>query len=159
MQETKDTGEVGGIILNVGLAFHSEIDFNKFPVKRALRNAANDVRKEARRLVSRKAISQAGDFPGSQTGRLKRSIQVISSGDFWIKVGPMKTKSMKEFYPAFLFYGVTGRSRRRDHRTQPKNGSWKMAPRANYMTAALANRRSAVRAMIRSALLHSLKPR
>lgn len=145
--------------LSVYLEGHSAIDFDFVKLNKAMRRAGNDVRNEARRLLSRKAISQAGEVPGQRTGRLKRSIQVLGSGPGWVRVGPKKTSGMKEFYPAFLYYGVTGRPRRKDHKAQVKDGKWRIAPRANYMALALANKRAHVRGVIRSALLSSLKPR
>lgn len=145
--------------LSVTLLGHSSIDFNQAIVNKGVRRAGNDVRNEARRLLARNAISKAGEFPGQQSGRLKRSIQILGSGNGWIRVGPKRTSGMKVFYPAFLYYGVTGRPRRKDHRAQVKDGRWRIAPRGNYMTAALANKRSHVRAVIRAALIGALKPR
>lgn len=145
--------------LNVTIAGHKEIDFVMPIVSKALRKGANLTRKEARRLVARHAISGAGDFPGSDTGRLKRSIQIISSGRNWVKVAPDKTSGMSAFYPAFLLYGVTGRPRRKDHRAQVKNGKWRIAPRANYMTEALRIRRMDIQNIIRAGLAAALKPR
>lgn len=148
-----------GPMFSVYLEGHSDIDFDRVKLNKAMRRAGNDVRNEARRLLSRKAISQAGEVPGQQTGRLKRSIQILASGPGWMRIGPKKTSGMKEFYPAFLYYGVTGKPRRRDHKTQVKDGTWRIAPRANYMVMALSNKRSQVRGVISSALLSSLKPR
>jgi hypothetical protein len=149
-----------GVVLNVTLLGHERIDFEMPIIRKALMKGAQITRKEARRLVSRKAISGSGDFPGRDSGALFRSIKIISKGRNWVKVGPAKTAEMGEhFYPAFLSYGVTGKPRRKDHKAQVKNGTWRIAPRANYMTEALQIKRLEIQAIIREALFHSLKPR
>lgn len=149
--------------LSVTLFGHSSIDFNRAIVNKGVRRAGNDVRNEARRLLARNAISKAGEFPGKQSGRLQRSIQILGAGNGWIRVGPKRTSGMKVFYPAFLYYGVTGKPRRKDHRAQFKDGGsrqgWRISPRGNYMTAALANKRERCREIIRNALFDALKPR
>lgn len=124
---------------------HSRIDFDKAKVRRALRSLGRDVQKTARRLVARRAISQAGDYPGRQSGELWRGIKYrVSRSGFLVKIMPEKTPTMDAYYPAFLHYGVAKRN---------------LAPRRNYMTDALASRRSAVRASLRDALADSLVPR
>ncbi|MDE2441945.1 MAG: hypothetical protein KGP14_13055 [Betaproteobacteria bacterium] len=131
--------------LFVGLDFHQTIDFDKRSLRKSMRLGAADVRKEARRLVSRRAISAPGEMPGQQSGALKRAIGIVSRGSRggWIKVG-VRSIPGSAFYPAFLFYG------------SPKTG---LDKRGNFMVAALNNRRSVVRGMIRGALRESLKPR
>jgi hypothetical protein len=146
MDKQTSTGSLGGFDLSVGLEFHKIIDYDRKAMRKALRDGAAQVRKEARRIVSSRAVSMAGDFPGMQTGALRRAIGIISKGSKggWIKVGVRKSKEMKEFYPAFLFYGSS------------KTG---LAKRGNFMTAALTNKRDAVRSQIRDALRNSLVPR
>lgn len=130
---------------HVGLVGHKIIDYDRRAMRKALRKGAADVRKEARRIVSRRAVSQAGEFPGLQTGALKRAIGIVGRGSKggWIKVG-VKSIPGSAFYPAFLFYG------------SPQTG---LEKRGNFMTAALAARRESVRAMVQEALRHSLVPR
>lgn len=131
--------------VSVGFTGHSRIDFDKKPIKRTLRQEGGQIRKLARRLVSRRAVSAPGEMPGRQSGVLMRSIKVkVSSGGFWAKVAPYKTNEMKKFYPAFLFHGSAKRN---------------IAKRDNYMESALDSRRSAAQAAILSALQGSLKPR
>ncbi len=144
-QQTK-TGSAGGIELEVGLQFHKIIDYERKALRRAMRDGAGVLRKEARRIVSRRAVSLAGDFPGMRSGALKRAIGVVGKGSKggWIKVGVRKTKDMTDFYPAFLFYG------------SPKTG---LAKRGNFMTTALQNKRDLLRSTIRAALRDSLVPR
>jgi hypothetical protein len=146
MATSTTTGNVGGIGLSVGLEFHKVIDYDRKALRKAMREGAAQVRKEARRIVSRRAISMAGEAPGLQTGALKRAIGIVGKGSKggWVKVGVRKSKEMKDFYPAFLFYG------------SPTTG---LSKRANFMQAALANKRDTVRSHIRSALQNSLVPR
>lgn len=146
MERESTSGSLGGVDLRVGLEFHKTIDYDRRAMRKALVKGAADIRKEGRRIVSRRAVSAAGDFPGMQTGALKRAIGIVSKGSKggWIKVGVRKTKEMTDFYPAFLFYGSR------------KTG---LEKRANFMTAALANKREGVRKEIRAALKDSLVPR
>ncbi|MGE5467291.1 MAG: HK97 gp10 family phage protein [Ignavibacteria bacterium] len=132
--------------LEVGLEFHKTIDYDRKAMRRALVKGAAEVRKEARRIVSRRAISAPGGMPGQQTGALKRAIGVVGKGSKggWIKVGVRKTSEMKDFYPAFLFYGSA------------KTG---LAKRGNFIVAALTARRDVIRSDIRAALAQSLVPR
>lgn len=130
----------------VMLKGHSLIDFDKKRVRKALNQGGGEVRKAARRLVARRAISNPGEFPGRSSGVLMRSIKIYKRGNKggYVKIGPTKTAEMDVFYPAFLYYG--------SHKTG-------LAKRANYMTAALEQKREVVRGIIRSALKNSLKPR
>ncbi|APW38973.1 hypothetical protein RD110_18640 [Rhodoferax koreense] len=134
-----------GVHVSVSFAGHTRIDFDKKPIKRTLRQEGAQIRKQARRLLSRRAVSVPGEMPGRQTGALMRSIKVkVASGGFWAKVAPYKTNEMKKFYPAFLFYGSTKRN---------------FEKRGNYMESALDTRRAAAQSAIRSALQGALKPR
>lgn len=124
---------------------HSRIDFDRKRMRKAMRKVGADVRKQARRLVARRAISEAGQNPGRDTGVLWRSIKAtVSKSGFMVKIRPEKTTEMgADFYPAYLHYGVRGR----------------IDPRANYMETALEQRRAAAQSAIRSALFDSLIPR
>lgn len=146
MERESVTGSLGGVDLRVGLEFHKAIDYDRRAMRKALVKGAAQIRKEARRIVSRRAISVAGDFPGMQTGALKRAIGIVSKGSKggWVKIGVRKSQEMTAFYPAFLFYGSR------------KTG---LEKRANFMTAALANKREGVRSEIRAVLKDSLVPR
>lgn len=130
---------------NVTIQGHSRIDFDKRQIRKAMRRLGSDVRKEARRLVSRRAISSAGDYPGLATGALMRSIKAkVSRPGFLVRIQPDKTAEMgKDFYPAFLHYGVAGR----------------LAKRKNFMIDALDNRAETVRTVLRAALQDALIPR
>lgn len=145
MEKQTTTGDAGAVLLEVGLEYHKTIDYDRAALRRALRSGAAQVTKESRRLVSRRAVSAAGEMPGQQTGRMKRAIGVVSRGRLggWIKVG-VRTIKGSDFYPAFLFYG------------SPKTG---LEPRANFPVQALDNKRETVRGEIRAALRNSLVPR
>lgn len=142
------SSEAGGIELNASLHGHARIDFDKRLVKKALQTSARAVQKAARRLVARRAVSQAGDFPGRDTGALGRSIGLRwGSGGFWVRVEPTTSgikKTGKVYYPAILYRGA------------PKHG---LQPRGNYMITALDAERPRAKQAILDALQASLKPR
>ena len=175
-------GGYGGTEVHVGLAFHKTIDYDRRVLRRAMVKGAGVIRKEARRLVSRRAISSPGEDPGVQSGLLRRSIGVVSKGSRggWIKIGVRKPQQMKDFYPAFLFYGVKrlgkigrlapgqghGKSNRRGRGERAaivaerrSSTGFVVAPRANYMTESLAAKREVVQSMIRASLKDALVPR
>lgn len=138
--------DLGGLRLDVGLEFHKIIDYDRKGMRRALNQGGATLRKEARRLLARKAVvSKPGEIPGMQSGRLMRAIGTITRGSKggWVKVGPRSIKG-SVFYPAFLFYG------------SPSTG---LEQRANYMEIALKNKREQVRGGVRLALKDSLVPR
>ena len=136
---------LGSVGLAVGLDFHKTIDYDRKAMRKALNAGGALLRKEARRIVSRKAVSLPGEAPGVVTGRLMRSIGIVKRGSKggWVKVGPRTIKG-SVFYPAFLFYGR-------------KKGD--LEPRANFMVQALENQAEPVRNQIRAALAQSLVPR
>ncbi len=145
MNHQHSSGEIAGLRLFVGLDFHQAIDFDRKHLRRALVNGARAVRKEARTLVARRIVSQPGEFPGQQSGALRRAIGVIGRGSKggWIKVG-VRAIPGSFYYPAVLFYG------------SPKRH---IAARGNFMTAALAHKSEEIRDQVRSALRHALVPR
>lgn len=134
---------LGAVQLEVGLEYHKTIDYDRRAMRKALVGGAGIVRKEARRLLSRRAVSKAGEAPGRDSGDLVRAIGVVSRGSKggWIKIAPRSIKG-SVFYPAFLFYGTDT-----------------IAPRDNFMATALVNKREPVRNLVRGALQQSLVPR
>ena len=113
---------------------------------------------------------------------LRRAIGVVSKGTWggWIKIGVKKPAQMKEFYPAFLFYGVRkqgkiqrlapgegrGASNRRARGERAaliaerrSNTGFFVAPRNNYMVDALEAKRGIVKQIIQDALKNALVPR
>lgn len=166
----------------VTLAGHSRIDFDSKKIRKALRREAAPIRKIAKKLVSRRAVSQPGDYPGKLSGALQRSIKTkISKSGFTARVSPTKTAEMgADFYPAILGAGSRGKGkvgkaaagegvgasnrRRRGQRAKlvadrNNNNGFVIAPRANYMEESLNQRRSAATNAITLALKDSLIPR
>lgn len=145
MSTDRVTGAVGPMTVQCGLTGHSVIDYDRRRMRKALVSGAAIVRKEARRLVSRRAISLAGEFPGLRTGAMARAIGVVSKGTKggWVKVG-VRSIPGSDFYPAFLAYG------------SPATG---LAARGNFMTAALDAKQGDVRSLVREALANALVPR
>jgi len=120
----------------------SKLWFEKRELKAAIRLGARQVQKEARRLVARRAISAAGDFPGYDTGTLSKAIKIkVGSGGGYARVEPQKTAAMEDYYPAFLHYGT----------------SRGLKPRKNYMTAALNNKQGEIRRAIKRSLIGAIK--
>lgn len=121
----------------------NRVIFNKREIRSAIRKGAAQVRQEARRLIARRAVSSAGDFPGFDSGAMSRAIKVrMGSGGGYAKIMPYKTAEMgKDFYPAFLEHGT----------------SRGLKPRKNFMVAALDNKAPAIRAAISAALQDALQ--
>lgn len=131
--------------INTDVLGHERIDYDKRVMRKVLVKEGAAVRKEARRLIARRAVSKPGENPGRDTGATQRSIKVkVSSGGFWVRIAPFRTEEMgKDFYPAYLYYGT-------------KRG---VAKRGNYMVQALEKRRQPARAAIRAGLASAIKPR
>lgn len=152
--------------VNCKLVGFNRIDFDRRKVRAWIRKAAGEVRKEARALVARRGNSAGGEYPGKQHGLLQRSIRVrlarmSDQGGLWGWVGPVKVAGMKDFYPAILVRGVTGRPRTKGHKKQaaPAPGKWRIEPRGNYMQDALEKRQAGLRTQARDALRDALKAR
>lgn len=139
----------GGVYLDVSLESHLDsIDFRKFHVRKAMGQIGRMVQFRARRLVARRAISDPDGYPGIDSGQLLRSIgYAVSRSGFLVIVQPKKTAGMREFYPAFLYYGAEGRSRGGD-----------LAPRKNYMIDAMNIKRDYIQRELFQALSRSIKP-
>lgn len=85
---------------------YRKIDYDPKALKQPLRKSCNAVRKIARKMISRKAVSEAGQFPGKQTGEMAKSIKVkVSKSGYSVAVYPTKTQAMPAYYPAFVVYG------------------------------------------------------
>lgn len=129
--------------INVDLYGYTQIDFDKKSIRRALRKEGAEVRKLARRLISRSAISIPGEYPGLDTGNTRRSLAVFLSKDgFSVIIAPRRTgQEKKGFFPTILVYGTEI-----------------IEPRPDYMEAALNSRRSTTLSALTDALQSSLKP-
>ncbi|KVF27642.1 hypothetical protein [Burkholderia vietnamiensis] len=129
--------------------FDRSIDFDKREVRKGMRKAGRIVERRAKALVASGGRSAPGQYPARQTGRLQRSIKTkVSRSGFMVKVMPQKVAGMKDFYPAFLYYGARRRSgARRDRRSRgPSN--WRIEPRGNYMVDAKNDGASEVRTLL-----------
>lgn len=120
---------------------HLQADFSPARMKRTMKFVGQDLRKNARRLVARRAVSAPGGFPGKVTGDLQKSVKARISRSGWsVKVASYRTDAMKAknaFYPAYLIHGT-------------KNG---VAPRGDYITATYRSRLDWARGAISSSLL------
>lgn len=121
-----------------------DLFFHRKAMRQAMERVGKDVQLAARALVSRRATSRSGQYPGRQTGVLRRSIRYrVSRPGFMVIIQPEKTQEMgKDFYPAFLRYG----SRKRN-----------FSARRDYMEDALKKKRNEVRKVIRRALRDAIK--
>lgn len=131
---------------NVTLDGFTRLDFDRKQVRKTMSNLGRDVQKAARKLISRKAISSAGEYPGKESGALQRSIKYrVSKPGFLVRIMPYKTPAMgKDFYPAFLHYGSR------------KNN---LAVRGNFMADALESRSANARQVLQKTLETALIPR
>ena len=135
-----------------------QIDFDRREIRKGMRTIGTMIRRDARKKVARKVVSKPGEYPGKQSGKLQKSLtSTVSRPGFMVKIWPDPKKLDDDYYPAFLWYGVTGKSRRKDHKTQVKNGRYRIAPRANYMADTLKERETEVRKILLDALHNSLK--
>lgn len=145
--QASSRGEV--MVVNATIIGHSKIDFDRKKIRKTLRVEGRKLQREARRRVSRRAVSTAGQDPGLDSGTLRKSIDLVwgRGAGWWVKVEPT-TKGIKAsgkmYYPAVLYYGSAKRG---------------IEPRANYMTEALMTRAAPARAAIRAALEEALIPR
>ena len=132
--------------VHVKMAGFKQIDFDKRSVRKKIKRVAGIVRLQARALLSKRAVSEAGEIPGRRSGLLVRSIRVklMSRGIMGAVVGPQRIAGMKEFYPIILIAGSETRN---------------IQPRLNPMPEALEQRRSEVSRAVADALWESLKPR
>lgn len=130
-------------------------------LKKQLRKQANVVNKQAKRLVSKKGLSEPDAFPGRQSGTMRKSIKtVVWKSGFGATVKPVIKG--KEFYPAFVVYGHRGPKTRtaEDNRKRRKIVGGKVAaPRANFMAEAIQRIGSSnIQAAMTGAFEASIKP-
>lgn len=140
-----------------GWESYRRLDFDRKKVRRGFSRVGRLVQIAARKRIRKGTPLQ--DYPAARRGKLARSISVkVSRPGFLVRVAPFKTAAMGEdFYPAYLFYGVTGKPRRKDRRSQVKDGKWRIKPRGNYMTDALEEQAGNIRSELSAALAEALK--
>jgi len=138
--------------INIRVEGFSRIIYNNRELRKAIKAGGILVQREARRLVSSSAVSSAGDFPGKNSGALRRSIRMkVGSGGGYVTVAPRMTEEIRrnttgpndgkaDFYPMFLHRGT----------------SRGIQPRKDYMQTALDNKSYAIRGAIHRALQNAL---
>ncbi|WP_166359288.1 hypothetical protein [Pseudomonas akapageensis] len=149
--------------------------FDRKKIKAGMRKAGKLV---AQRAQLNLALARGqGDYPVNRTGTTLESIKFkVSRAGFLVKVAPRKTSSMKDFYPAYLHYGVKqgrrlqplapgkgkGKANRRAKGVRAAAlaeraaGAWRITPRANYMEDALQDSKSQVQAILSAAFAAAL---
>ena len=167
--------------VSIRLIGFSRIDYNKAPIRKALRLEGNAIRDVARRLVGGRGVSMGGEFPGLRSGVLRRAIKAkVARSGLAVFVRPEKTAKMgKDFYPAFLVRGVKqgakvgrlaageglGKSNRRKRGgrvaaiAERNSSGWRIAPREDYMHTALSRRSAEAINALRSVMESALVPR
>lgn len=136
---------------------YRRLDFDRKEVRKGFRRVGRLVQVAARKRIRKGAALQ--DYPAGRSGKLARSISAkVSRSGFLVRVSPVKTPAMgQDYYPAYLFYGVTGKPQRKDRRAQVKDGKWRLKPRGNYMTDALDEQDGNIRSTLSAAFSEALK--
>lgn len=143
--------------------------FDKRKVRAGMRKAGRLVAQRAQLAL---ALAKGRDnYPVSRTGTTVDSIKVkLSRSGFLVRVAPQKTGGMKEFYPAYLHFGVKrgarirglggGKRRARGKRAEliaaRQSGEWRIKPRANYMANALEDTREDVQRILKTAFTRAM---
>lgn len=169
----------GGSYIHVDFKADKTIKFNRRIVRRAFTKIGKAIQDDARSRISQRHGSRPGEDPGYWSGATARSIGFYvpsASGrrpGFMVKIAPnqkrgrgMTPLQLKEgpgssgFYPAYLFYGVRrGAVRKKSHHAGASGGSgWRIAPRGNYMAAALDSKKAWVENTLFNALRRAVKP-
>jgi|SRR5471030_576991 len=157
--------------LHVDFPNAGEVTFNRARVRRAFIRIGQNVLRDARRLVARRAISHAGEAPGYRTGALAKSLGYYvpkASGKrsgFMARIAPNQKNGKGsrhitgDFYPAYLYYGVRrGAKRGKKHKGGSSGGNgWKLAPRKNFMAQALADQRYQTQRLLYTELKRSVR--
>lgn len=154
--------------------FETEV-FNKRKVRAGMRKVGRLVTGRAQMNLSLGG-GQAG-YPETRTGATVDSINFkLSRSGFLVRIAPTKTSSMAAFYPAYLHYGVRlgsrvralapgqgkGRSNRRAQGKRQelvaarRENGWRITPRDNYMTDALADSASDVQRILQKTFADAL---
>lgn len=146
--------------------------FDKKKIRAGMRKAGRLVMQRAQMNL---ALARGAEgYPVNRTGATLESVSFrVSKSGFLVRVAPKKTSAMKEYYPAYLFYGVkrgarlsrlkagekhTAKRRREGIRLREarRNNDWLIAPRDNYMADALQDSKSEVQAILSAAFAAAL---
>lgn len=165
------TSDASAAYLHIDFPKTPDLNFNRARVRRAFISIGRQLLRDARRKVSRRAISKAGQVPGFRTGTLAKSIGYVvprataRRPGFMVKVahnmpeGASRQIPSKDFYPAFLHYGVrrSAKRKKRHHAGASGGKPWRISPRANYLAQAVKNRRYQIQRFLFSELQASVK--
>ncbi len=91
----------------------TRLDFDRKTVMKGLRKASRVVANQSKKLVAPKRRSKPGEYPGRDTGRMRRNIKVVSAKKrehFWTRVQVSSFKDKHFFYPAVLAAGKKNRT-------------------------------------------------
>lgn len=156
---------------------YGKLDFDKKAIRKGMRLVGALVRREARALVNQRGTRSAGgEYPTRDEGLLYRSIRAkVSRPGFLVKIAPQKIAGMKDFYPAYLHYGVKqggrlkavpqiaiGKKSRRKKGERAAAlaaraaGAWSLEPRKNFMADALESSSGRVQQILRQAFADAL---
>lgn len=116
-------------------------DFEVKPLKAGLRAVGKEVAKESRKAVSKKAVSHPGEFPGMQSGQLKKAIKYkVSRSGRSVWVVATRPEEWKSYYPAFVVYGHRSpHTDSLDQSHKKRKGKKVAEPRKNYITEIAKN--------------------
>ena len=141
-------------------------DVDRKELRKHLRPPAAGLAKTAKKLVSTRGVSKPGDYPGLQTGTMRKAITPIFWKSGWgVTIAP-KTKTIlrakEAYYPAFVLYGHRAPRTRTamDNRRHRATAGVKVAkPRANFMVdAADIFGRSRIQKVLDEMVADSIKP-
>lgn len=143
--------------------------FDKRKVRAAMRKAGRLVANRAQLNLA--LAGGAANYPRKVTGVLRDSIKMrVSRSGFLVKVAPDKTAGMKDYYPAYLHYGVRQgasiyhtkgkkNSKAKVQKLMPERNSrrWRINPRGNYVADALEDEAGRVRAVLSAGFAAALR--
>lgn len=155
--------------------FHRDA-FDKRKLRAAFRKVGRLV--EVRSQLNLSLAGGSVNYPRIRKGVLRSSIQTkVSRSGFMVKIMPQRVAGMSAYYPAYLHYGVKvggrlkklapgegrGKSNRRKAGQRAadldarRSGSWRIAPRDNYIADALEDEASRVRAVLSAGFAAALR--
>lgn len=120
------------------------MDLDRKTMKKGLRRAARLVQQQSKRLISPKRRSKPGEYPGRDTGLMRRNVKVVMAkrkNRLWSRV-EVSTLPDSFFYPAVLAYG------KRNHT---------LLPRKNFIGDAQDLTKDQTEPIIEQAITDSLK--
>lgn len=131
-------------ILHWGVKFDGPLktpDFDRKVMRKHLGKMGREVAKIGRKLVSKKAVSEPGQYPGKDTGTLQKSIKAkVSKSGFSVGIRPYPQYfNGGPYYPAFVYYGhrapnTETAAEARSHKK--RTGKKVAAPRKNFVADA-----------------------